>query len=166
MRHPGVSCQRLQLGYEKCLRGLVCLLRPVSTWAQPVLYVLLFFNILFNFWGVQGRKAWCWQPLHPICLLLGNTMPSPAGMVQRRVFWRGSRSHDRCLYTKQSMEDKAELGGCQHRKVYFFSCRVIKSNLQLASSSSSKIHQHCLLLTFLQVVWRKWPGLQSSLFGL
>lgn len=25
----------------------------------PVLYVLLFFNILFNFGGFEGRETWC-----------------------------------------------------------------------------------------------------------
>ena len=71
-----VACQRLQLACEKCRGELICLLGPVSGWMQPVMYVLLFFNILFNFGGVEGRDAWYWQPCHPICLPHGQAIPS------------------------------------------------------------------------------------------
>ena len=42
---------------KKCLRGLVCLSGPVSSLMQPVLYGLLFFNILSNVGGVEGTSS-------------------------------------------------------------------------------------------------------------
>lgn len=126
-----------------------------------MLYVLLFFNILFNFGGVEGRGSLAyWQICHPICPHTWQGHPSSSrigagekgfGLVigsvtgvcvlNNQFIWHGSQSR---------------IWGSIGTEKYIF------SQAQLSCTSSSKILQPCLLLTCKQVVLEEMASSQSS----
>lgn len=85
------------LGGEKCLRGLICLLGPVCSWMQPVLYVLLFFNILSNFRGIKGQgKPGTRSSASPSACHMARLFPTATGVVQGGKK-KGFGDRDRCI---------------------------------------------------------------------
>lgn len=70
---------------------------------QPILYVLLLFNILFNFGGVEGREASPGSLAIPSACHMVRPSFQQQEWFREKGFWRGSRSHDRCIYTEQSV---------------------------------------------------------------
>lgn len=119
--------------------------------------VFCFIYTLSNFRGVKVREAWQWQFCQPICLPYGKAFLQPQEWCRKKGL--GSMTGVYSIYkaiSSNGTEGRAELGGREDWKVYPF------ANLQLLSSSTSKILLLCLLLTCMQVVWRKLPGLRAQ----